>query len=316
MQDVGGSSLPNTYGQYANTPDLVVMKRRSSTGDWEAYDTVRGPQRSMSFNTTGVDRNEANGLLGFVPNGFKVGSDSNANMQNVSAVYYSWNRGSIPGFDIVTYRGNSASNHEIPHNLGATPAFGIIKSTYNAGGGPSWHIYHKSVAPTSRLYFETYSAQAASGMWGTGSWNSSNIYVGWDGSNYGTNFGGNTYIGYLWAEVPGFSKFGSYIGNGSTNGPFVNLGFRPKWLMIKNTSYGEQWAVIDTERYPYNDNIAHILFVNSGAAEDLNADYHEVDFLSNGFKVRGASQQLVNYDGHTFVYFAFAESPFKYANAR
>jgi hypothetical protein len=132
--------------------------------------------------------------------------------------------------------------------------------------------------------------------------------------NIGGNFvNGGTYVMYAWAEIAGFSKFGSYTGNGSTDGPFVYLGFRPKYVLIKRTDAVASWEVIDTARDPYNAS-ANYLYPNLSDAE-VNAPSNTRDYLSNGFKIRHSGGGS-NASGGTYIYMAFAENPFKNANAR
>jgi hypothetical protein len=135
------------------------------------------------------------------------------------------------------------------------------------------------------------------------------------GTNGAVNTNTATYVAYLWSEVAGFSKFGSYTGNGSSDGPFVFCGFRPRWVMIKassSVSFGS-WRIYDSARSSYNV-VASELFANLSAVEDTSNNI--VDFLSNGFKLRNGPFDGWNGSGATYIFAAFAEAPFKYAVAR
>jgi len=134
------------------------------------------------------------------------------------------------------------------------------------------------------------------------------------GTGYGSNNSGATYVAYCFAQVAGYSAFGSYTGNGSSDGPFVYLGFRPKFVMIKRTDSSDDWILLDTSRSTYNVS-SLTLYANGSYAEDSNVTNRSLDFLSNGFKIR-SSGVYINASGGNFIYMAFAENPFKYANAR
>ena len=310
IQTVSGSAFQ---------PDLVWVKSRASASANEGYhhvvDSVRGVCSvggTLYTNTTDAASwiGTNNSVTAFNSNGFSSGVADGLNGN--AMVSWLWKKGATQGFDIVTYTGDGGTNKALAHSLGATPAFAIIKSRTNAAGVPDWQIYHKSISPTYRLYFTTSAQVAASGMWGSSAWNSSNIYVGWDGANYGTNYSGSTYVAYLFAEVAGFSKFGSYVGNGSADGPFVYCGFRPRYVMIKKTdTAGDSWFVFDTAREQFNVQ-GNWLAPNLSNAEATNTF---ADILSNGFKLRG-SISAFNGSGGTYIFAAFAENPFKNSLAR
>jgi hypothetical protein len=180
----------------------------------------------------------------------------------------------------------------------------------------NWIIYHASI-PTPGgfpMFFTTAGPVDAGVVFNNSNPTSTTFPVGTDST---TNANGGSYIAYVFAEIPGFSSFGRYTGNGSTDGPFVHLGFRPSWFMIKNISNPEQWAIMDSKRPILgNNNTGNFLAAQSSGAEDTNASYHQIDKLSNGFKVRAAAQDLINLSGNNYIYMAFAENPFKYALAR
>jgi hypothetical protein len=223
------------------------------------------------------------------------------------------------GFSIVTWTGNGTGGTTVGHGLSALPQFVVIKkrsttgdwytASYASGQGLNY-AYH--------LFLNTTGALSGSNdpyYMGTQASLTSNVLSLAAGNpNNGGNENGTTYVAYCWTPVPGYSAFGSYTGNGSTDGPFTYLGFLPRWLLIKNiTTAGYGWNIYDTARSPYN--IAQqFLQPNSSNAETINSAY-AIDFISNGFKLR-QTDALINASGSTYIYAAFAENPFKNALAR
>jgi hypothetical protein len=294
---------------------MVITKAINSAQNWHLQDAVNGLGNFLVPNLTNGNSATGGGDISSLnSDGFTV-SYANART-NSSGVNYSssmWKESVTSGFDIVQYTGNGSSAQAIPHNLGVAPKFIIIKPTSFTDSWFVWH--HKLSSGQSMRLTNTGSAAEFNRAFGGTVPNSTNFYVGGAGTDF-TSANGQTYMAYLFAPKPGFSQFGSYIGNGSTAGPFIDLGFRPALVIIKNTAT-EQWAVIDYKRpIKGNSNASRNLYLNSGAAEDVNIDYHEIDKVSNGFKVRGAEQGLVNGNGSNYIYAAFAEVPFKYSLAR
>jgi hypothetical protein len=215
--------------------------------------------------------------------------------------------GATQGFSVVTYTGTGTAA-TIGHGLGVAPSMYLVKSRSLAG--ENWIVYHTSLGNAQQLNLNTTAAQAASTNFNSTSPTSSVFSIG---SGTAVNSNTNTYVAYCFAAVKGFSAFGSYTGNGSADGPFVYLGFRPRWVMIKRTDSSNNWFILDTSRSTYNLSNAQLL-PNSSAAESTNTDCN-IDILSNGFKLRTALDAS-NGSGGTYIYAAFAESPFKFANAR
>jgi hypothetical protein len=178
----------------------------------------------------------------------------------------------------------------------------------------NWPVYHASIsgAPDNFLYLNSTSAVINAGVVFNGTTPNSTIFgVGTDAI---VNASGGTYVAYCFSEVSGFSRFGSYTGNGVVDGNFVYTGFRPKWIMIKNaTAAGNGWIIIDTSRSTFNQT-TFTLFPNSSGAETNNTTY-AIDIVSNGFKVR-ATDPAINGSTNNIIYAAFAENPFKYSLAR
>jgi hypothetical protein len=312
-------------------PDWTWIKGRSGATDHGLYDAVRGVQKQLESNNTDAETTETTGLTAFGSDGFTVGALAQLNTS--SATYVGWNwkangagssntAGTITstvsantsaGFSIVTWTGNAASSATIGHGLGVAPSMIIVKNRSATWG---WFVYNKFLTNpnTGRLQLNLTNAEIAGGT--PGPWNNtaptSTVFSLGDSSFPEVNGSGNSIVAYCFAPIAGYSAFGSYTGNGSTDGPFVFTGFRPRFLLIKNSSTTVDWVIEDTSRDPYNV-VGAELFPNLSNAESSgNAD---LDILSNGFKIRRNST-FANGSGNTIIYAAFAESPFKYSNAR
>jgi hypothetical protein len=322
LKDIGSYNLPDNFGNFVNTPDFIWTKMTSGANDHVIVDTVRGPR--LQWYSNGGDAQSASPIQSFIPNGwtmdYSTGSNVKYNQAGSSYVAWAWNRGQTPGFDIVQYAGSGAAR-TVEHNLGVAPSMMIFKALNTATANNT--VYHKNMNadPTTGYLnlnltgaFNQETAGASRTRW----WNntapsSTQISLG-AGTGSEVNSSGTTYIAYLWAEVPGFSKFGSYTGNGAADGPFVHCGFRPKWIMTKRLdSSGSDWNVTDSVRQINNGANTATLAPNDnrgGSTFDL-----IVDITSNGFKLR-TSSAFNNASGGSYIYAAFAEAPFKYANAR
>jgi hypothetical protein len=314
-------SVSNAVNGVSFQPDFVWLKARSNAQNHTLYDAVRGTTKYLISNATTAETTNAQTLTSFNADGFSLG---NAFPNDSGYTYVAWQwkangagvsntDGSITstvsanttaGFSVVTYTGTGA-NATVGHGLGVAPAMVIVKGRSNAR---TWAVYNKNF--TSAAYYiglETTNQQLVdTTMFNSTAPTSSVFSVGTYNSA-----SANTYVAYCWAEVAGFSKFGSYTGNGSTDGPFVYTGFRPRYIMMKRTDGTGDWWMYDTSRSASNT-ASLVLYANSSAAEISDSN---VDILSNGFKLRSATFQP-NTSGGTFIYAAFAENPFKYANAR
>ena len=209
------------------------------------------------------------------------------------------------GFSIVTWTGNQTSGATLGHGLGVAPKATFVKRRDGSGNwiSPFFDLQtagklNATDAFTSNYYNVFFTSQPSSTL----------LTIG---SNDDINRNTSTYVAYVFSEVAGYSKFGSYTGNGSSDGTFVFTGFRPAWIMIKRTDTTKSWAIFDNKRDP--DNVASLFLYANSAASENNADF--IDFLSNGFKFRTTSS-VGNDNGNSYIYFAFAESPFKNARAR
>ncbi len=314
-----GSSLGVTGVGFQ--PDWTWIKGRSGATDHGLYDAVRGVQKQLESNTTTAETTETTGLTAFNSDGFTVGALAQLNTS--SATYVAWNwkangagssntAGSITstvsanttsGFSIVTAPVTSAGG-TIGHGLGVSPAMIIMKNRDDSG--TNWGVWHQSLSSTQYLLLNATNAVATSSTIFNGvSSTTFTIGSGWVGS------GTKSHVAYCFAPVAGYSAFGSYTGNGSTDGPFVYLGFRPRYVMVKRTDTTASWAVVDTARDPYNATDKGLI-PNTSDAEGTG---YTLDYLSNGFKMR-LTGTAYNASGGTYIYAAFAESPFKYSLAR
>jgi hypothetical protein len=208
----------------------------------------------------------------------------------------------------VTYTGNGTANATVGHGLGVSPSMVFIKSRSSANSwivtgtsfsGQFLNLDAASAAVTSSTYSSTYTSTTFS-LKGTDAY---------------TNFTGYNYVAYCFALVAGYSAMGSYVGNGSADGSFIYLGFRPRFVMIKSSSDATNWLTYDTSRSVANVT-DDLLFPNLSDAEASNSGGNMIDILSNGFKCRFGAGGSINNSGATYIYMAFAENPFKYANAR
>ena len=307
-------------------PDLLWQKSRSNATDNIVYDTNRGANYLVT-NTTAADA--ASSIIALTSTGFNVGSGSAVNANAATYVTWQWNAGSgttatntngtitstvsanqTAGFSVVTFSTQTSGTGTVGHGLGVAPSLILLKLRTNVN---NWDVYHSSVGNTKVLYLNlTTAATTDSTMWNNTSPTSSVFTLG-------TYFAGasQTGVAYCFTPVAGYSAFGSYTGNGSSDGPFIYLGFRPRWLIIKRTDTTANWQIFDTSRSAYN------AAYNFLEANTTNTEFNQppyLDFLSNGFKPRGTgigqTDADYNITNGTYIYAAFAENPFNIARAR
>jgi hypothetical protein len=306
-----GNGSTQTISGLGFSPNLVWIKGRSGATDHALYDTVRGVQQQLESNTTTDETTESTGLTAFNSDGFALGALAQANTSSATYAAWCWDESVSAGFDIVTYTGNGSAR-TIAHSLGVAPSMIIVKARTTASTDQGWPIYHSAntAAPaTDYLLLNSTAATAdLDTVWNDTAPTSSVFSVG---TNALVNANADTYVAYCFALVAGYSSFGSYTGNGSADGPFVYLGFRPALVIVKMSSSTGNWTIFDSKREGYNvDNDP--LFPNLSNAEgttDL------IDITSNGFKVR-TTDASVNTNAGTYVFAAWAESPFQYSRAR
>lgn len=325
-------------------PDFVWIKSRTTgTSDHGLFDTVRGAGYALRSSTSGIESipSPNDGFISFDRNGFTMGANNNSGCPDINFInntdYVAWawkaggnsntfnindvgyatttaaglTAGTIPltgasvntksGFSIITYSSSTTPN--IPHGLGRNVSFIIAKSRTV---GVDWVVYHRSLGKDKLLVLNGTSGElSVSNYWGTSEPNDTVFGTYGTGSN--SNNQGNM-VAYCWAEIPGFSKFGSYSGNSSADGVYVATGFKPRWLLVKkSSSTGNErgWVLVDSERSKFNvSNLT--LFPHASSAEDAGT-YIAVDFLSNGFKLR-STEEAAN-ASYTYIYACFAETP-------
>jgi hypothetical protein len=289
LLDSGANILGKAQGQAVK--DLIWIKDRQNSNNHQLIDSARGGTLTLQSNTTNVEGAYS------APGG--------------NSVAWCWKKGATPGFDIVTYTGDGTAGRTISHNLGVAPSLIIAKGRTNAD---NWPVGHASRGWDRHLLLNSTAAEAVT----SSSWNNtaptSSVFT--VGSDARINQNTITYVAYLWSEVAGFSKFGSYTGNGSSDGPFVFCNFRPRWIIFKSSTLtNADWMTFDTARNSYNTMNLR-LDANSSEHEGTSGSTDYVfDVLSNGFKIRGTTTNFNN-TGSTYIFAAFAEAPFKYALAR
>ena len=331
-----GDSSATTQIATPFSPDFVWIKNRSNTGGSGAashmlYDTVRGVQKELQTNLTDAEGTLSSGLNSFDSDGYKPGTSTRTNETGNTYVGWAWrasdstavtdpttgaeySANTTAGFSIVKYTGDgdtSASRPYIPHGLGVAPSMIIYKRTDATG---NWVVTHKSLSSQSQSYLllnSTAAVASSSPNTVQGSFNSLGFRPRWTDASSGNIINTAEYVAYVFAEVEGFSKFGSYEGNGSADGPFVYTGFRPAFVLFKNADDSRQWGIVDTSRSTYNQTNATLEPSTSNAENP----YDDFDFLSNGFKPR-TTDPGSNRSGYTIIYMAFAENPFKNSLAR
>ena len=287
--------------------DLTWIKARSNTAWHQVTDSVRGAGKVISTNSDGAE-SDFSSLKSWNSDGFVLSDNSNFNGNTVTFVSWNWKESATAGFDIVTYTG-SGSAQNISHSLSAVPEFFPTK---RRSGTNQWRTYHVGASDSATDYanFDTTDAFSDSATIFNDTMPTSSVFT--VSTDSGINGSSETYVTYLWRSVQGFSKFGTYTGNGNTDGPFVYTGFRPAFLIIKKSSAsGSSWMIFDTKRNPTNDGATLRLPV--GGTDSESTDHILDNSLSNGFKIRDSDATL-NTSGATFVYIAFAEAPFVNSN--
>jgi len=324
----GGNQRPIATGVDMTTyGGLAWFKSRNVAAISYLIDTVRGLTKySIPNNNTAEDTYDSGSVV--KPYGLDINSGSVAiNQPGQGYNYVMWNwaaggaavtntAGSITssvsanpaaGFSIVTYTG-AAANATVGHGLGVAPKMVIYKARSTTGG---WFTYHTSVGPTKELELNSSHAEYPIDLWQNTNPSSTVFYLS---NNIYVNNSGTTYVAYCWAEIAGYSKFGSYVGNSSNDGAFIYCGFKPAFILTKDiTTDSFWWEMVDSKRSAYNPS-NKTLYANVSDAEYTSSGYDK-DLLSNGFKIRGGNGGQ-NSSGSTYIFAAFAESPFKYARAR
>ena len=298
-------------------PDLTWIKNRDSATNHVIYDVIRTATKRLEPNTTDAEDTKTNGLTSFDSDGFSVGRAVENNGSGNGIVSWNWkangagsantdgstnttatSANTTAGFSISKYTGTGSAG-TIGHGLGAEPHVVIVKKLNSS---EQWFSYHKPLGNTGALVLNTTAAVVNdAGYWNSTTPTNQVFYVTSNGSN---NASGDTYVAYCFAPKTGYSKFGSYVGNGNADGTFVYTGFKPAFIIVKPISGVEHWTMFDNKRLGYNpDN--NQLYPNL-TSPDATAD--ELDILSNGFKIRSTTGRL-NTNGVSHIYMAFAEEP-------
>jgi len=316
-------------------PDLVWSKIRDDTYNHNWFDSVRtaGSDKELNSNTTGAEGSGDTDGYGFIssfdtdgftsaPGTASGGRNLEYNQNGNTFVAWNWKAGTsvsgtttgsgtskaysgsvntTSGFSIIKYIGNGTAGHQIPHHLNSVPKMIILKNI--TGGSENWFVYHASLGNTKDIHLNTTGASATADSWN----NTTPTSTVWTMSDQSAinSTDGNDHIAYCFAEKKGYSKFSSFVGNGSTNGSYIHLGFSPAFVMIKLSSgSGNSWNIFDNKREGYNpDNDA--LFPDVSGTETT-TDY--LDFTASGFKIRNNSS-AVNTSGSTYIFAAFAAFP-------
>ena len=313
---VGNQSTNNITG-VGFQPDWVWLKDRDVAEHHNLYDVVRGTPVAIRTSMANPEGADVNGLTSFNSDGFTLGNGTNQNLNNSKFVSWNWKVGGsasnntdgntttsvsvnqTAGISIMTWAGDG-NESTIGHGLGASPEYIIFKER---DGGESWRVWSKYSPDTSTKALALNLADAAFSQtnW-IGTISNSIITIGSDSS---INTSGNNYVAYAFSPIKGYSKFGSYKGNGNADGAFVYTGFSPSMVIFKNTGASQDWVIKDNKRPGFNQ-VNDVLYPNGAYAEGHGAD---IDFVSNGFKCRTTAANT-NQNGSTFIYMAFAESPF------
>ena len=305
------------------SPDWTWIKVRNNTNNHRLFDTVRGAGKDLISNSTSTESTTTTRLQSFDSDGFTVGTNAEVNSNGHNIVAWNWLAGTAfsndasatgvgtldssgqvnttAGFSIVSFTGGSTQGSTLKHGLDTAPSMVIAKARTAA---QNWWVFHSSLGYTKNTALNLTDASATDNNTWLASPTSSLITIG---DNFTTS---NNYIAYCFANTDGYLKAGSYTGNGNADGAFIFTGFRPSFLLVRSIGVSH-WLIFDVARHPSNVNDLR-LFANLTNAED---SAYSLDLLSNGFKLRHSGSDF-NTSGGTHIYLAFAESPFKFANAR
>ena len=316
-----GSELEvDQTGNSTFQPDFAWIKNRTNAGnEHDLYDAVRGATKVIFSSTTQAESTQTQGLKSFDSDGFTVGTRGEVNTSGSTNVAWQWlannttgstnDDGSVDstvavnttaGFSICKFNPGGNSNVTFGHGLGVAPRMVIVKNLEDA---TNWQVLHLDQGVGNKLFLNSSNAVASdANMWQNTAPTSTVVSVGTAQTS------NEQCISYVFAEVEGYSSIRSYTGNGSTDGVFVYTGFKPAFVILKRTNATQEWQMYDTQRDSYN--VAdHKLEPNSNSAESTSTSNNNLDFLSNGFKLRQANGGM-NASGSTYIYIAFAENPF------
>ena len=320
-----GTGSSNALTGVGFQPDFTWIKSRDFSENHELYDAVRGVQKRIMSNDTAAEETRSEGLTAFGADGFTVGTSDGVNKSGNTFVGWNWKAngtgsantdGTInststsvnttSGFSIITYTGDGNSGATICHGLGVVPKLVLIKKL---NGADAWFLTSEDLGWNKYLNLNANSAESgASNNSFTGTAPTTSVFS--VGSDSGVNGNGDTYVAYVWAEIKGFCKIGTWTGNGDASGPFIYTGFKPAWLMFKRTNSTASFVIVDNQRLNNFNPQDRLLFPNTDASEDGSGETYNWDFLSNGIKARTTSGSYGNGNGDTYLYMSFAQSPF------
>ena len=321
-----GTGSAHSIGNDGNSdlkPDWVWIKKRSASGNNSVFDSTRGVYKELVTNGTNAEASDVQLLTQFDTDGFTVGTNSGVNGSSATFAAWQWKAnggttatntaGSIDsvvqanqdaGFSIVTYTGGGSAA-TIGHGLGVKPDVIILKKR---NGAVHWYVKHVSTGSSHLVLSLTAAAASVPSVTWTTTEPTSSVFSIGSGADFNAN--GGTFIAYCFAEKQGYSKFGSYIANANTNGTFVYLGFKPAFIIFKNTQQTTNWAMYDVKRDSFNV-ATNELQPNTSAAANDDIPYSQIDILSNGIKMRNNNGLHTNANsGQKIIYMAFAENPF------
>ena len=314
-----GTGSSNAVTGVGFQPDLVWLKKRSGADNHYWFDAVRGATKYIRSNLNSLEATDAGSLSAFGSDGFTVVSEGDINANGATMASWNWKAngqgssntaGSInttytsvnttSGFSIVKYSANNTAGATVGHGLGVIPKMIIVKEL--TGSINDWVVYHASVGNNKKLILNEVNAESIDNFMNNTT-PTSTVFSISDASV--VNRSGSTYMAYCFAEKQGYSKFGSYTGNGNADGTFIYTGFKPAFTLFKKTNATSEWFLYDNKRDGYN--VTEKVFeANTNSAEDSNSGTY-IDYLSNGFKLRGTSGNT-NASGSTYIYMAFGQS--------
>ena len=304
----GNATSRNIVSDFST--DFVWIKRRSGGDSHVLANRVLGADKFLSSDLTDDENTASNCVTAFNSDGVTVGTQGIVNDNTEPFESTHWDESATAGFDIVSYIGDGSAGNTFSHSLGVVPDLIIIKN--RSTDGPHWFVYMRTMGNTTWIPLDTNST-ANTSVTDTLNSTSPTSSVVTLGDNNKVNASGSNYIAYLWSSVSGFSKFGFYTGNGDGNGPFVYTGFKPAFIVAKNTATTNYWRMTNNKNNPYNE-VANGVYPNVVSAADSPVNW-TCEWHSNGFKVRNSNGEM-NGSGQDIIYWAWAETPFKYSNAR